>query len=133
MEAYQRLADLLRILSHPTRLALLEMLRDGEECVCHMTAVLGLRQAYVSQQLIALRQAGLVEDRRDGWRIYYHVTRPETFAIIDAARAAAGEPARAWPAWLASCPCPKCQEATASQGGSAAATATACCQRGGRS
>jgi ArsR family transcriptional regulator len=130
LEEYRDLIALLKILSHPTRLALLEILRDGEECVCHMTTVLGLRQACVSQQLIALRQAGLVEDRRDGWRIYYRITRPEIFAIMDAARAAAGEPARAWPAWLASCPCPKCQEVAARQG--APAAAATCCHSGTR-
>ena len=111
MESYQRLTKLLKALNHPTRLALLEILRNEEECVCHMTAALNLRQAYVSQQLTVLRQAGLVEDRRDGWRIYYRVIKPEVFAIVDAARSASGEPAQKMPARLDDCPCPKCQAA----------------------
>ncbi len=127
MEAYRNSVDLLKVLTHPTRLALLEILREREECVCHMTAVLGLRQANVSQQLIALREAGLVEDRREGWRIYYRITRPEIFAILDAARAATGEPAPTWPAWLAACPCPRCQGVA-----SAPAPAASCCSRGER-
>jgi DNA-binding transcriptional ArsR family regulator len=53
-------ARLFRILSNPARLDLLACLRDGEACVCHLEAALGLRQAYISQQLAVLRQAGLV-------------------------------------------------------------------------
>lgn len=116
MEVYESTAELFKVLTHPTRLAILAMLRDGEECVCHMTAMLGLRQAYVSQQLMVLREAGLVIDRRDGWNIYYHVTRPEVYAVLDAARSMdAGERQEAPTSILRSrsesCPCPKCQAA----------------------
>jgi DNA-binding transcriptional ArsR family regulator len=49
-----------KALAHPVRLQILDMLRSGEVCVCHMEAVLGKRQAYISQQLMVLRDAGLV-------------------------------------------------------------------------
>src|SRR5512136_1487799 len=86
MDAFDDLAALFKTLMHPTRLALLEILRQGEECVCHMEATLGLRQAYISQQLSVLREAGLVSVRRDGWNIFYQVTRPEVYDVMDAAR-----------------------------------------------
>jgi DNA-binding transcriptional ArsR family regulator len=116
MDLDQNLTELFKILTHPTRLAILEMLRDGEECVCHMTAMLGLRQAYVSQQLMVLREAGLVMDRRDGWNIYYRVTRPEVYGVLDAARTMVAGPRPTGPTLIlgsraASCPCPKCQAA----------------------
>ncbi|MGQ9767292.1 MAG: ArsR/SmtB family transcription factor [Anaerolineae bacterium] len=90
------------------------MLRDDEECVCHMEAILGLRQAHVSQHLSVLREAGLVDVRRDGWNVYYRVIRPEIFAVIDSATkilaSAGGEQATTDP--LArrprACNCPKC-------------------------
>jgi DNA-binding transcriptional ArsR family regulator len=94
LEAYQNLSNLFKLLAHPARVAILVLLREGEECVCHMTTILGLRQAYVSQQLMALRQAGLVIDRRDGWNIYYRVTRPELYPVLDAACAALDESGR---------------------------------------
>jgi ArsR family transcriptional regulator len=81
---------LFKALMHPARLAILEALRDGSQCVCHLEAHLGYRQAYVSQQLAALREAGLISDQRDGLNIYYRVTRPEVFNLIDAARAMLG-------------------------------------------
>ncbi len=84
METYQTQAQLFKVLMHPTRLAILDELRDGEQCVCHMEAKFGLRQAYISQHLMVLRDAGLVTDRRDGWNIYYQVSKPEIFPVIDA-------------------------------------------------
>jgi DNA-binding transcriptional ArsR family regulator len=114
MEIYESTAELFKVLMHPTRLAILEMLRDGEECVCHMTAMLEQRQAYVSQQLMVLREAGLVIDRRDGWNIFYRVIRPEVYAVLDAARSMVGERPPEAPAFIllrrsVACPCPKCQ------------------------
>ncbi len=102
---------LFKVLTHPTRLRILELLRDGEACVCHLEAALGQRQAYVSQQLAILRGAGLIVDRRQGWNIHYRVARPEVFAVLDAAQAALGQDpatARGAPRPIAGCPCPRC-------------------------
>jgi len=99
-------ARLFRTLMHPARLEILETLRDGEHCVCHMEAVLGYRQAYISQHLSVLREAGLVHDRRDGWNIYYRVVQPQVFDVLDAAQAMTG--ARHTRRKAAACPCPQC-------------------------
>lgn len=115
MNAYEIQSDLLKALAHGTRLAILDILREGEQCVCHMEATLGLRQAYISQQLMILKQAGLLDARRDGLNLYYRVTKPEVFSILDSLRAATGitpklakhKHARA------NCPCPKCNDKTA--------------------
>src|SRR5512141_3330066 len=84
MDAYNSQADLLKAISHPARLAVLEILREGEQCVCHMEATLGLRQANISQQLMILKNAGLVESRRDGLNLYYRVLKPEIHNVLDA-------------------------------------------------
>ncbi|MBN1119730.1 MAG: helix-turn-helix transcriptional regulator [Anaerolineae bacterium] len=70
-DGYDRLAAIAKALGHPTRLKILEVLSQEEACVCHLEAVLGQRQAYISQQLIRLREAGLVIDRRDGSNVFY--------------------------------------------------------------
>ncbi len=110
MEAYQSQAKLFKVLMHPARLAILDLLREGEECVCHMEAYLGFRQAYISQQLMILREAGLVEDRRDGWNIFYRVIKPEVYQVIDAAKKVTGEEHIRLPLRLTenACTCPKC-------------------------
>jgi DNA-binding transcriptional ArsR family regulator len=52
MEIYEQETKLYKSLMHPARLAILDLLREGEECVCHMEATFGYRQAYISQQLM---------------------------------------------------------------------------------
>jgi DNA-binding transcriptional ArsR family regulator len=107
--SYRTSARLLKALAHPVRLRLLYALRDNEECVCHLTALLRQRQAYVSQQLMFLRRAGLLTDRKEGLRVYYRVRDPRVFDVSDAANAFAGvkrmpvEKPR-----LTVCSCPKC-------------------------
>ncbi len=112
MDAYTPQADLLKAISHPTRLAVLEILRDGEQCVCHMEAMLGIRQSSISQQLMILREAGLVQVRRDGNNMYYHITKPEIFGVVDAVYAAIGKPkprlVHKHGQGKDSCACPKC-------------------------
>jgi ArsR family transcriptional regulator len=110
MNIYEKQSNLLKALSHSTRLAILDILRDGEQCVCHLEATLGLRQAYISQQLMILKQAGLLEARRDGLNLYYRVVKPEVFSILDALRSVTGvmsQPPGHKHA-QAECPCPKC-------------------------
>jgi DNA-binding transcriptional ArsR family regulator len=115
MERLEAQARLFKALMHPARLAILEALREDEHCVCHLEAALGYRQAYISQQLTVLREAGLVQDRRDGWNIYYHATQPQVFALLDQAAELAGVSAQApGPAQQKPCPCPKCQAAAIS-------------------
>jgi DNA-binding transcriptional ArsR family regulator len=113
MDTLENAAALFKLLSHPSRLAILQVLRDGEECVCHLEATLGLRQAYISQQLMVLRQAGLVTDRREGWNIFYRVAKPEVYALLDAALATVRPDGASVlvmrKANAAACPCPKCQ------------------------
>ena len=106
----ERQAQIFRALMHPTRLAILELLRDGEVCVCHLTAALSCRQAYISQQLAILRAAGLVDDRREGWNVYYWVAEQKVFALLDTVRAMIGDTVarKAIPHKLPGCSCPTC-------------------------
>ena len=110
MDPYETQSDILKALSHPTRLAILDILRDGEQCVCHMEATLNLRQAYISQQLMILKDAGLVEARRDGLNLYYRVLKPEIFNVLETLRSITGLTVKL-PKHRhanANCPCPKC-------------------------
>jgi len=112
MEELTSLARDFKALGHPARLAILAALRDGEQCVCHLESALGMRQAYISQQLAVLKEAGLVQDRRDGWNIYYFVSRPEIYAVVDADRVMPGAQGKTLirPAGRSNrCPCPKCR------------------------
>lgn len=76
-------SEYFKLFSHPVRLKILEILRHEDACVCHINAILNLRQAYVSQQLAVLREGGLIEDRKCGWNVYYRVVDPRIYEIID--------------------------------------------------
>ncbi|HXE74896.1 MAG TPA: metalloregulator ArsR/SmtB family transcription factor [Candidatus Xenobia bacterium] len=65
------LVRLLKAAAEPTRLRLLNLLREGDICVCDLQAVLGLPQYQVSRHLAELRHAGLVTDEREGQRVVY--------------------------------------------------------------
>ena len=103
-QPYDQLSDLFRALAHPARLQILDLLRGGELCVCHIEAALLKRQAYVSQQLMALREAGLVGSRRDGLQVYYWIADARVARLLDdmLGKSKAGVPA------IDGCPCPSC-------------------------
>jgi len=108
----EQLSALFKALVHPARIAILDSLRSGEQCVCHLEAHLGYRQAYISQQLAVLRTTGLIQDNRDGLNIYYRIIRPEVFALIDVARAMTGISLSQIPSnqTRVMCPCPRCAQ-----------------------
>jgi len=82
-----KISKLFRILGQPSHLEILLAIGAGEACVCHLEAATGLRQAYISQHLMALRSEGLVVSRRDGRNIYY---RLQDASLLDLIREAAG-------------------------------------------
>ncbi len=116
-EVYQRQSDLFGVLSHPIRLRILDVLRQGEACVCHLCAALDQRQAYISQQLAKLKNAGLITDDKQGLYVYYSLADEDISALL--------RDAREWMARLTGeeafgqvvtpkpgefeCPCPHCQ------------------------
>lgn len=107
VQPYEVQAQLFKLLMHPVRLAILDILRDGEHCVCHMEAYLGYRQAYISQQVAVLREAGLIQDRREGWNIFYRVTDPRIYSVIDTIQLISGQ-TPGLPKKNVDCPCPHC-------------------------
>ena len=118
MDTYRPTANLLKAIAHPARLRILNALAEDEECVCHLTALLRQRQAYVSQQLMFLRQAGLIEDRKDRLRVYYRIKNPGVIAVLDAVNKLTGAKRIAPESKvMAACPCPKCETAGQRKGG----------------
>lgn len=66
-----RVAQLCHALSDETRLKLLELLAEGEQCVCDLTDALKTGQSRLSFHLKTLKEAGVLQDRRDGRWVYY--------------------------------------------------------------
>ena len=81
--AYRFQAKTAKSFAHPTRIAILEMLRRGGVCVCEMGPELGASQSNISQHLAVLRDSNLVAARREGMRMMYRVTDERVFRVLD--------------------------------------------------
>lgn len=82
----ERASRVIRVVGHPLRLRLLELLEGGERNVTELVQASGVGQAMVSQQLKILRAEGVVGDRRDGARVFYRITEPKVTKILDCIR-----------------------------------------------
>lgn len=100
---YTEAAAIFQLLSHPARLSILDELRRGSACVCHLQAVLSRPQAYISQQLRVLREADVVVDEKDGLNVYYRIADRRSLRLLEEILGEA-QPARR----VEGCPCPHC-------------------------
>lgn len=80
----ERIADRLKALADPTRLAILHALESGERNVTDLLGELGGSQANLSKHLARMKQAGVLGTRRDGTSVYYRVVDPAAFAVCRA-------------------------------------------------
>ncbi len=108
----EHISRLLSLIGQPARIQILLTIGEQEACVCHLEAVLGMRQASISQHLMVLRKAGLVTTYRDGRNIFYRLAHLEVIGILQQSAQLSGiDPAvlRALTVRpVAGCPCPKC-------------------------
>lgn len=116
----KRISRIFSNISHPARLRILLAIGEGEACVCHLENLLGYRQAYISQHMMALRKAGLLNSRRDGRYIFYQLRDTRLLALLRMAASLAGiaedelaSDADRGP--LTNCGCPKCTPALTAQ------------------
>jgi DNA-binding transcriptional ArsR family regulator len=82
----ERASRVIRVVGHPLRLRLLELLEGGERNVTDLMVSSGVSQARVSQQLRILRTEGIVDDRREGGRVFYRIIEPKVTRILDCIR-----------------------------------------------
>ena len=83
---YQMKAEFFRVLGHPVRVRILELLRDGERTVGDLQHELQMDSSGTSQHLGALRKHGILEGRREGTSVYYTVRDPRIFQLLEVAR-----------------------------------------------
>lgn len=82
IERAREASDLLKALSHESRLLILCRLAEGEKSVTELESELSLRQSNVSQQLARLRLDGIVSTRRDGKTVYYRLADDKVRALL---------------------------------------------------
>ena len=75
-ELYRLKAGIVRAVAHPIRLAIVDFLKDGEECVCDIAEHVGAQRSNVSRHLAVMRNAGVLGHRKDGLRMLYSLRTP---------------------------------------------------------
>ena len=79
----QAKSDVLKALAHPTRIKILEYLRDGEKCVCEIMREISIEQSNVSQHLSHLKKVNVLDSKKEGLKVIYRVKNDEVFQILN--------------------------------------------------
>jgi DNA-binding transcriptional ArsR family regulator len=82
-EALEQVAAYFQALSEPTRLRILNLLRDGERNVGELAQLTGYTSANVSRHLASLMQQGLVDRESRGTAVYYRIADESVYALCD--------------------------------------------------
>lgn len=106
----KNIADMLKLLGHKTRIRIILEIDTEEACVCHLVNTLGERQAYISQQLMVLRDAGILKTRKEGRFVYYSLSSNKLLDLIRLTGKVSGTPVNLLesPYQTSQCLCPKC-------------------------
>lgn len=69
-------AGILKALAHPVRVLIVDALTAGDRCVRELNALADIDQSGLSRHLAILKKAGIVRDRREGMKVFYHLETP---------------------------------------------------------
>jgi ArsR family transcriptional regulator len=82
-KALQLKAEVLKALAQPTRLKILECLREGERCICEIIPAINGEQSNISRHLSVMQRGHLITTRKDGVKVMVKVRDPRIFEILD--------------------------------------------------
>ena len=80
-------AEILKAVAQPTRLKIIELLRDGERCVCEIFPAIDEEQSNTSRHLNVMQNCGILAKRKEGIKVLYRLKHPEVLVILDLASA----------------------------------------------
>jgi DNA-binding transcriptional ArsR family regulator len=110
---HEQISEIFEAIRSPVRIQILYAIGREEVCVCHLEALLGLRQARISQHLMDLREKGILAFRREGKFSYYRLNKPEILDLMHAAaRMADVTDTKLLGAKTSGCDCPRCAQVT---------------------
>ena len=73
---FEKQADVINAMAHPVRIAIIDFLKDGEQCVCDIAEQIGSERSNVSRHLSVMVNAGILEYRKDGLKVIYKLKCP---------------------------------------------------------
>jgi DNA-binding transcriptional ArsR family regulator len=76
-------AEILKAIAQPTRLKIIELLRNGERCVCEIFPAIEEEQSNTSRHLNLMQNCGILQRRKEGVKIMYRLKHPEVLEILE--------------------------------------------------
>jgi len=73
---YERQAEIAKAVAHPLRIAVIDFLKDGEQCVCEIAERVGSERSNISRHLAVMVHAGVLTCRKDGLKVFYNLKTP---------------------------------------------------------
>jgi len=82
-KAIQLKSEVLKALAQPTRLKILELLRNGERCICEIVPAINGEQSNISRHISTMQKSHLITTRKDGVKVMVKVRDPRIYEILD--------------------------------------------------
>ena len=76
MKIYEKQADIAKSIAHPIRVAVLDFLKTGEQCVCDIAAAVDTERSNLSKHLSVMVSAGVLTSRKEGLKVFYKIKTP---------------------------------------------------------
>lgn len=83
MQLYEKQADIAKAIAHPVRVAVLEYVKDGEQCVCDIAEAVGTERSNLSKHLAIMVNAGVLQSRKEGLKVMYCIKTPCVLKFLD--------------------------------------------------
>jgi DNA-binding transcriptional ArsR family regulator len=79
---FEKQAEIAKAIAHPLRIAIIDFLKDGEQCVCDIAEHVGSERSNVSRHLSVMVNAGVLEYRKEGLKVIYKLKTPCIFEFL---------------------------------------------------
>jgi len=73
---FEKQAEIIKAMAHPLRIAIVDFLKDGQQCVCDIAEYIGSERSNVSRHLSVMVNAGVLEYRKEGLKVIYKLKTP---------------------------------------------------------
>ena len=83
MQLFEKQAAIAKAIAHPVRVAVLEFVKNGEQCVCDIAEAVGSERSNLSKHLSIMVNAGVLASRKDGLKVMYCIKTPCVLKFMD--------------------------------------------------
>jgi ArsR family transcriptional regulator len=82
-QLFEKQADIAKSIAHPIRIAALDFVKDGEQCVCDIAEAVGTERSNLSKHLSIMVNSGILDSRKEGLKVFYQIKAPCVLKFLD--------------------------------------------------